>query len=503
MAVSITLPYPAPTNIVPTVNAGGSLDANTTYYFRILASNNGATYNLHAREGVASAEQSFTTTATDRQVTITWDAVPGAGGYHVYLTKTSGDYASNKSHVGGDYSYSTTTNSITISSENLYDPRHLFTYPGTLPNGLDKNIGKALINFTGTTTLQDIKDEMDAQGLANACFYDGGVFELIGCIYLTGTTAASLTEKNKTIIFINGGIRVDNPNATLTFGDYDASTRRGYNGCTIYGLQYGNRTGGYSYGCKFYGCTLKGEWGGVTKLNKVINADSYCRLNYSSTSFNGARIETMFNTYADCSDVEVAGDGYRFSALDPCTITRPIIKNAYFQDELYGDSGTLLVVEGKIWGHWEGDLRCSRYSGNGDSIFRDCVFERRGDNIPRVYWQSSYTNPFKIQFTLDLTVVDRDNNPIEGAKVKIEDVNGDEVSGSPFTTDANGNISQVLLSWIMTNPGGGTYYNSTNRTDYTPFTITISKTGYVTKKVIYPMNKKTVEREVLESRREV
>ena len=95
MAVTVTK-LDAPTNVQATLQDVGSLAANTTYYYRIVA-----LYSLSPTLGLygginwstPSIEISATTTSTKKSISLTWGAVAGASGYEVYKTTTSGDYS--------------------------------------------------------------------------------------------------------------------------------------------------------------------------------------------------------------------------------------------------------------------------------------------------------------------------------------------------------------------------------------------------------------------------
>jgi len=79
MAITITS-LAKPENVVATLQAGGTLLANQTYYLVVTAINvNQPSYNI-GKTGVKSApstEISFTTDSTNRSVNVTWDAVTG------------------------------------------------------------------------------------------------------------------------------------------------------------------------------------------------------------------------------------------------------------------------------------------------------------------------------------------------------------------------------------------------------------------------------------------
>lgn len=81
------------------------------------------------------------------------------------------------------------------------------------------------------------------------------------------------------------------------------------------------------------------------------------------------------------------------------------------------------------------------------------------------------------KFTLDLKVIDKDNNPVSGASVKIDNVDGTNVVN--VTTYANGTIDQQTITayqkWWVYAEGWAMHEK-----DFNDFTLQISKAGYQT-----------------------
>jgi hypothetical protein len=86
-------------------------------------------------------------------------------------------------------------------------------------------------------------------------------------------------------------------------------------------------------------------------------------------------------------------------------------------------------------------------------------------------WYNSPDGKVYRQYEFDLTVTDKDNNPISGATVTLKDKDGNTVFTA--TTDTNGNIATQTVS-------RGYYQQSTGNTlnEYSPHTLTIEKAGY-------------------------
>lgn len=163
MAVTVTT-LDAPTNVQATLQDGGSLAANTTYYYRIVA-----IYSLSPTLGLygginwstPSIEISATTTSTKKSISLTWDAVAGASGYEVYKTTTSGDYSYTSRHRIGhktlNYLYApTTTNSLIDDGT------------ATLYNALFLENGYPLVTIVGGTEASPYTEEDIYNALINA-----------------------------------------------------------------------------------------------------------------------------------------------------------------------------------------------------------------------------------------------------------------------------------------------------------------------------------------------
>jgi len=131
-------------------------------------------------------------------------------------------------------------------------------------------------------------------------------------------------------------------------------------------------------------------------------------------------------------------------------------------------------------------------------------------NPAKFFTYSCANNDFYITYGFKVKVIDAVGNPISGAVIIIQNeqntqnygfnmTNGTDISG-PFTTDANGETSEVALlrykHYNSTRTGYWKYCDTT--VDYGVSTVTISKSGYQTKTIKYTMDRKREEVEVLE-----
>jgi hypothetical protein len=88
-------------------------------------------------------------------------------------------------------------------------------------------------------------------------------------------------------------------------------------------------------------------------------------------------------------------------------------------------------------------------------------------------WNNSPTNKIYRQYTIDLKVTDKENNNISGATVSLVDKNGTAIFS--VTTAADGTIaSQTVSRGYYDTAHGDTLQ------EYSPHTLTISKSGYQT-----------------------
>ena len=92
------------------------------------------------------------------------------------------------------------------------------------------------------------------------------------------------------------------------------------------------------------------------------------------------------------------------------------------------------------------------------------------------------------KYTFDLTVLDKNGNPINGVNVAIRDTDGTSVVST--TTDASGEISQQTITayqkWWVESESWAEYEK-----DFSPFILTISGTGYETYKQSFTLDAET------------
>jgi hypothetical protein len=114
--ITVTVPVSTPTGLQSTLLDGGSLEAETTYYFIVIAydynvySPNSTYQNYHS---AISEESSFVTTATKKSVKINWINSAGATRYQILVTKVSGDYTGSAGYGTAEETLGSITSGVT------------------------------------------------------------------------------------------------------------------------------------------------------------------------------------------------------------------------------------------------------------------------------------------------------------------------------------------------------------------------------------------------------
>jgi len=174
--------------------------------------------------------------------------------------------------------------------------------------------------------------------------------------------------------------------------------------------------------------------------------------------------------------------------------------------------GTGRIIAHNVYTYSTGNLLAFMDGANYTHIIFDNLQAPYSDvsNPAKYLTYSALNNDIYVAYAFKLTVIDSNGNPIQGVTVTIQNeqntqnygfnyTTGADNSG-PLTTDANGEISQIVLIHYK-------HYNSTRTgywklcdttVDYGKSTITISKPGYQTKTLKLTMDRKREEIEVLE-----
>jgi hypothetical protein len=301
-----------------------------------------------------------------------------------------------------------------------------------------------------------------------------------------GTTATWFADTNKLVEFYpmvdpNIGILVKN-NATFRLGVLvDAAKKIGRSGCFMLDLGatgWGFIISGISGTIYLYGCAFA-SLGKNTYIEFRGNGRAWqCLWNWSTTPmFTATATGDVFQqTNVFCqsgiqtrtsnitvdrlnvfSNGTMYGISFRYMSSSSATITNPYVRNVQYTVEIQSVTNS----------------NC--YVVNMDYDSENWTFAWYGtDTGTRVYRQ----------YTVNLKVTDKDNNPINGATVTLKDKDGNQVFS--VNTDANGNIvTQTVSRGYYDQAHGNTLQ------DYSPHILTITKLGYQTYVKEFTLSAKT------------
>lgn len=487
MAVTITPPLATPSNVVATLQDGGTLLANTTYYVRVTARSIDS-YAWTASPGnpvtvssSPSVEISFTTDTVKKSALITWNAISGAAGKIVYISTISGNYigANHKCGIYNSTCSVSTPNQYLISAmpTNAYgmDAFSSFLSTDFLPQKIDKELGNISINLTGTNTLQTIYDAIVAQGFGAYAYYDGKTFVCKGGLSIYGSSTGQLIETNKTIIFAQGGITNANSNFLVQFGTYNLGNA--YGGCVIYD---GYESQVNLEKIKFYACYISAQlvpyaiygWQGYSYLGLAqtdINRDMKGCL-AENLAFRGGTKPPCYLTVNSGGYTNWVGES--IGVIQTEGLLYFLGDRPYFRDWDHNiTNGSHPAQYGCHYLTWYTALSSKVY----DSIFRVAGIITT-NNLPYVYYEEGLNRPFEIYNSITLKIVDKNGVGVSGATIQLKDKNNAVALST--TTDVNGlttkaDILRATINWAGSGTGQVNVLLS-------PFTLTITKAGYQT-----------------------
>ena len=488
MSVTVTPPLAKPANLVATLQTGGTLLPETTYYVRITVKSNGYYRWSTYISSPVSDEISFTTTITELSATISWDVITGANSTNVYLSTVSNVYLNKRIAIRNNVpTQRTSGTSYLIDSPDVRAGQDTFSvFEGKdLPGKIDKELGNLQVSFNGTTTLQDIHDAIGTAGYSTYVTYDGINFALKGGFYCTGTTAGTLTEYDKSIICFQGGMRNDNPNLVIQFGYTDATGRLS-GGCRIYASWESLM---YSENITLYSCYV---------------SPSLCpAAQYNQTGWSGpmtyAGLVTPSATPSLSKGTMFDGCGIKSGTLPPMGLTINMWGYAHWtgvsEDMVvsYANGSLGQILDGYKPGfrNWDYNNNLTHFYSrrNGaleayeDIKVYDCVFKVNNvvtaDNLP-VMDYATYDRLIEIYASITLKVLDADGVAVDGATVILTNKDRDEVINT--TTDVDGLLAKTDVLRANVNWSGSTGRTQIN-TLLSPFILTVTKSGYVTYKI--------------------
>lgn len=469
-----------PSGETATAIAGGTLDADTTYYYTFIGIMyaGGVSYTWLGKSK-ASQEVSATTTSTNKSIEIVFDMPEGeVGGYRIWRSTTSGGYlptttvqrcmayypADSAVNVGGtvtllddgSYSYAGGGNTF-LEIDN--DPHGIMTISGSAED--DK------------FSIVDLYDESEAQGWGIVEKLDVNSYK-VNC-YLIISGLNYWYDVYKTIIFADG----------LTGGGGNNAE---------FGTISGNLT---KWGCKIIMSSawlITSAWGTLnayrTSFNYVYPV-GYTGLGLCAGIFSSGILQDCtcdkFRSFQPTGNLDCTFKNFIFSRFDTGFASyaanfdnvRLLSGSRCFQ---FGGSTINVVARGVyIEGAWV-ILVINGQTGSSLTLIDSDISNATGIMFGNYAGNDGFE--FFDKFSYNLTVYDNDSTTvIEGAVVTLYD-NTEEIFSVP--TDSQGQISEqfVTREYGTVHQDGGTVYTYT---DKSPFKITISKAGYQTYEENFPV----------------
>lgn len=460
-----------PLNLTGTLATGVAtatpLLANTTYYFKVVGWDYGNTTTTRSSLNQTSPQIyseysdtfSITTTATERKVNLTWDAVlkrngvTQVDGYEV-LISTSDDFTTN---VNGDkfacfpadFTYfptCTSTNSAQVTripATNAYWKKIPNGMPLCMWDGASTCTFKSLYDaMKATPGYEMFAEKMTTFDTDNVLAYH--FYGYISIARYTGDATAGVYSfiSDNECIFINGGIAVasgkyylNKTQITLLGSTHSGSTN--FFTLPLAGSVTTSCTFRFSGGSKGYlGAKSWGETGQtyapITSTNLLNVTNLYN--NWEQTSLGTTTPETIFNgSYGGSilNTQEVWAKYY--SIISTGKQNKIFCNNTYFwtgyDGMLYGYDVTISSIQ-------------NNYFQSAFSNYVDCIWRYKG--LTEIADQSSWdfrfllggtiygpnlkNSQFFIGKTIIPTVIDTNGNPIQGAKIVLRNSAGKNIT---------------------------------------------------------------------------
>lgn len=467
MAITLIPPPASPGSPAAALQAGGSLTNGQTYYFKIVAS----TYNVYSctqtyylRSG-PTAEVSATADAVNKTIRVSWNAVPGAPYYWVYVRWGASQWykvvSGNACTTTGLY-YDFAAESDKTTS--IFD--FFAMVNNTMPSGLSTAVGVGCCNIDGgSNTLKTIFDTIIAS-YPNSAKYDDTNYVTTFHLNFIGTGSTT----------IDWGTRLVTYGCSMTSVATYALTWQG--GSEYCPTAWSHRAFSNCLNMTFTEFVYVNQWGGSEYEPVFLGADLYTYINVDSVVLQNLQTNTALFIVGSGSgsDLDIHGGEFQigtgtFALSDSRGTNATIwyggaswagvtIRDCVFTG-LYGIYGIRFL-----------------YSGTTDQLFYDCDFTTcivgGNKNHPTTAYGVNGRNAHAlIHRSMSMKVVTAAGVPIVGASVKAWDIN--DTLRVNTTTDGSGNITKQDLP--MTRTSWVTDYSS-SFDDYGPYKVVISKDGY-------------------------
>lgn len=465
MAKTITFTdFTTPTNLTLTAVAGGTLAANTTYYYSIIGvvrTKGGAIYAWDGRTR-ATAETSVQTTATDRSVQIQFNMPKGEmGSYRVFRSTTAGGTINNASSI-----INLTPADVDVNTNGtvVFTDTGFAVYSSYYLSDLDIH-GKIELAGSTSTDVFSIIDLYNADVAGNW----GVIKKLDGNTYQVNTfiiphNGMYWAEKDKTIIF-NGGFDGTKANTTFTTGEINGNkTMRGCD--IIFSFEWLSNftiTNLYSYNT---------VWRTRQSYNSINPP-----LNYSTVTFTNGLVQDCLissirqfapsggTANAKLKNITYVGFDNAFSSGSATFENVRLLTGSRVYQATDGQTitGRGLYVEGTHYG-------VMLFIGLNITVnLIDSQFDSVGDCLV-----DSTGSVFNDKVSLNMNITDSEGNPIE-ATIKVYDRENIEIVNT--TSDISGKITEQLLTRDKYTVSNKTISSADHRY---PFKIIVSKSGYET-----------------------
>ena len=457
----------------PTLASGGSLEPNTTYYYKVIAIS-GTEYRIWQvgnYYSLPSNEVSITTDDTNKTVVLDWGDITNADQYAVYRSKVSGVYTT----MLWKPPQITTSN---FTDDGTYNPSG---YTNLAPYDVKLN-GYLKISDEGSSdvpiTLEDIYNEDVANGWDIIEKLDFGIYEIHCFLEIAGSVY--FNTENETLI-INGGL-IFNSHCTVGRKLKENSYA---NGCSFIFKRvhkFSQVYGSYIYDSKFF-AVLDGLSSYAIHMQAFYIQQGAQFEGNICEGFRGVYFEDagtsaknlILNTNRSSEGQSIFG------------IANPNSLDIVFENIIVSGFSTGIQLESGSAGKFKG----LTLVGNNKDIYgyrntaNPVVVDTTFSTLSMSRSDTSQDGTISIKYTFNLKVTDKNNVAIKGAAINFKSSNG-KINLS-LTTASDGTIAeQELFDLIYSIPSGGTgyYYNYQSpyldEDNYNPYTLTISKPGYQT-----------------------
>lgn len=457
-----------PTGCSASAVSGGSLNANTTYYYRIYKVATASSGNTWMGKSLPSDEFSVTTTSTNKTARITFTCPNESRSYRIFRATSSGGM------INGYYPCI-----AFYPSDTLYNSGGTVTFDDTGYAVGGNNYMETIDNAHGRLVLSGStsSDKFSIVDLYNADVAAGwGVIQRldvntykVNC-YLVGHTGLYWYDVDKIIIF-SDAVDFNYTNSVLQFGYKASGTYRTKQGCTIVITSSWGSTITfptlYAYQTIFkyvfpFSTSNLGLTGGGFSAGELIDVQIDRWRNFFP--YGGAlctlrgvvysRGDNCFNTYgASFTNINVYDGSRVWQTRGNSVITgRGVYISGIYAILWIGLNNTVNLIDCEITSD-------ASFGGNVNSTATGSVIYDK--------------------LSLNMNIVDENGDPIEGALIQVY------CSDNPLidpvivetTTDSNGDIDEQFLTRRYRTVTGVIQSSITN---LSPFTYVISKDGYET-----------------------